>query len=69
MGSTLIQCINMNAIQTSCFKLIFLVPLLESVAIPVVRALCECTFTVSVSYFYDFDDYFGPSSQMMRVTF
>ena len=39
-------------------------PLLESVAIPDVKALCECTFTVSVSYFYDSNDYFGPSSQI-----
>ena len=41
-------------------------PLLESVAIPVAKALCDCTFTVSI-YFYDYDDYFGPSPKDHRV--
>ena len=35
--------------------------------IPVAKALCECTFTVSDSYFYDSDDYFGPSPKDHRV--
>ena len=41
---------------------------LQSVAIPVARALCKWSFTVSIYYSYDSDDYFGPSPQMMRVT-